>query len=44
MHMISFIRIDICCESFVVSKKTVNDNVGLAGKLSKEISNFIREN
>lgn len=45
MYMISFTRrIDIQCESFVVDKKTVNDNGELAGKLSKEISVFIKEN
>ncbi len=44
MRMISFIRhIDIYCESFIVEKKKFNDNVELAGRLSKEISNFIRE-
>lgn len=45
MRLLSFTRkIDVRCESFVVDKKTVNDNVELAGKLSKEISIFIREN
>lgn len=45
MRLLSFTRkIDICCESFIVDKKTVTDNVELAGKLSKEISIFIREN
>lgn len=45
MRMISFIRkIDIHLESFVVDKKTVSDNIELAGKLSKEIAGFIRNN
>lgn len=45
MRMISFTRkIDIHLESFVVDKKTVNDNVELAGRLSKEIATFIRNN
>lgn len=45
MRMMSFTRrVDIHLESFVVNKRTVNDNVELAGRLSKEIAGFIREN
>lgn len=45
MRMISFIRkIDIYLESFVVDKKTVSDNIELAGKLSRKIAEFIRNN
>lgn len=45
MRMMSFTRkVDIHLESFVVNKRNVNDNVELAGRLSKEIAGFIREN
>lgn len=44
MRMLNFTRkVNINCESFVVDKN-IQDNVELAGRLSKEISNFIREN
>ena len=44
-RLLSFTRrVNIHCDSFVIDKKNINNNIELTGRLSKEISNFIREN
>lgn len=43
-RLMAFVRsIDIKCDSFYIEKKHISDKVEAAGKLSKEISQYIKE-
>lgn len=42
--LMAFIRhVDINCESFFIEKKNIADSIETAGKLSKEISRFVKD-
>ena len=43
-RLVAFVRhVDIRCESFCIEKKHIADRVEVAGKLSKEISQFVKK-